>query len=225
MPTGLKLLSPPQSEPVDVKEARIFARVDTADDDPLLRSFIIAARSYCENIMGMQFVSATWQLTVDRFPRYSQLGGLQYASEALWNQRIPQTELAGRYWPDRASFRLPKPPLLGVSQIQYLDGATGNLLILDPSTYLVDNSTRPGRIAPVPGGIWPIIKQQLGSVVITYTAGYGDPKDVPEPIKLAIKMLVAHWYEHREAVGDYRAESMPVGVDALLASEWSGEWY
>ena len=36
---------------------------------------------------------------------------------------------------------------------------------------------------------------------IAFIAGYGDaPPDVPAPIRHALKLLVAHWFEHREPV-------------------------
>jgi len=224
MPQGLTQVIAPASEPVLLEEAKDHLRVGINDDDTYIKSLVRAARQYIENLTGMQLVTATWQASYDRFPRYSQLGGLQYASEALWGQRIPQTELSGRAWPDRASFRLPRAPLQAVQSINYVAGSTGAITTLAAALYLVDTTTRPGRIAPACGQIWPIAQAQLGSVVITYLAGYGAPANVPETLKLAIKMLVSHWYEHREAVSEGPAmNSIPIGVSALLASEWDGE--
>jgi len=225
MPLGLQQLAPPANEPVTLQEAKDWLRLEIPDDDAVVRSLIAAARKYVENRTGMQLCTATWEFTADRFPRYSQLGGLQYASEILWSQRVPQTELSGRYWPDRASFRVPRPPLQSVTIITYIDGSTGNLLVLDPGQYLVDNTTRPGRICPKPGSIWPIVIQQLASVSVTYTAGFGGPGDVPDTLKLAMKMLIASWYENREALASNAPMPVPMGFEALLASEWDGEYF
>lgn len=225
MPVGLQQIAAPGDEPVSTKEAKEWARIEIAEDDQLVGGLVKAARQWIENRTGMQLVTSTWLATYDRFPRYSQLGGLQYASEVLWSQRIPQTELAGRYWPDRASFRMPRPPLQAVSQIEYVDGATGNTFVMDPSLYLVDATTRPGRIAPIPGGIWPIVKQQVGAVQITYTAGYGGPGAVPDTLKTALKMLVAHWYANREAAQPGAMNEVPMAVEMLIASEWDGELF
>lgn len=218
MAYGLTLLTPPANEPVTTDEAKQWLRQGQPEDSKLIDSLVRDARQLIESNYGMQMVTATWKMSVDRFPRYSQLGGLQYSSEALWAQRIPMTELAGRYWPDRACFRIPRSPLQAVSQIQYVDGATGNLLVLDPSQYNVDTANRPGRIAPVPGGIWPIIQQQLDAVQITFLAGYGPPPAVPETLKRAIKVQVAFSYINRTS------GEMAPGVDALIQSEWSGEY-
>jgi uncharacterized phiE125 gp8 family phage protein len=226
MAVGLVQTVPPAQEPVDFDEIKTWIRQDLEDQNLVITQLIKAARQYVESRLGLQLITAQWQASYDRFPRYASLGGLQYASEILWSQRIPQTELSGRYWPDRASFRLPRPPLQSVISIQFVDGATGNVLVQDPSTYLVDTATRPGRIAPVPGSIWPIIKQQLNAVTISFQAGFGPgPASVPEPIRLAIKLLVAHWFETRHAVVDYNMAQVPLAVDALLASEWTGEWF
>lgn len=72
----------------------------------------------------------------------------------------------------------------------------------------------------------PIMMPAWGRYRIRYWAGYGrrDPDDeahwislAPPPIKVAIMMLVAQWYNTREAavVGQAPAE-MPFAVDALL---------
>ena len=53
---------------------------------------------------------------------------------------------------------------------------------------------------------------------ITFTAGYGAPADVPAAIRQAMLLLIAHWYEHREAVSlGADGTALPMAVDALLA--------
>jgi hypothetical protein len=51
------------------------------------------------------------------------------------------------------------------------------------------------------------------NVTIRYTAGY---TAVPEKIKLAILMLVDHWYEHRGAISELRLSENPYGFESLL---------
>jgi uncharacterized phiE125 gp8 family phage protein len=51
-------------------------------------------------------------------------------------------------------------------------------------------------------------------LVILFTAGFGDAAAVPEELKLAIRVLAAHFYEHRE--GD-RGAPAPAALSALLA--------
>lgn len=53
-------------------------------------------------------------------------------------------------------------------------------------------------------------------VNVDFAAGFGGAADAPAPIKVAIMMLVAHWYENREAAGA-PAAALPMAVDMLLA--------
>ena len=62
----------------------------------------------------------------------------------------------------------------------------------------------------------------LGSVVtitapctVTMTAAM--PRDAREAVCMAIKLLVGHWYEHREAVAEANLSSVPLAFDALIA--------
>jgi len=58
---------------------------------------------------------------------------------------------------------------------------------------------------------------RLDPVRVTFTAGFGAAAtDVPQPLRVAIMMLAAHWYETREAAGDAMM-SVPFGVDMLAA--------
>ena len=66
-----------------------------------------------------------------------------------------------------------------------------------------------------------------GNVVVDYTAGY---TNCPEEIKVAMKMLIGHWYSHREAVyvstGSVTSKSSPIamGVDAIL-NQYKVWWF
>jgi uncharacterized phiE125 gp8 family phage protein len=55
----------------------------------------------------------------------------------------------------------------------------------------------------------------VAPISVTFTAGYGGASDVPEALKSAIKLMVGHWYEHREAAGD--TDKLPYGFDMLIA--------
>lgn len=56
------------------------------------------------------------------------------------------------------------------------------------------------------------------SAAISFTAGYGTAADVPAAIRQAMLSLIAHWYEHREAISlGASATALPMAVDALLA--------
>ena len=67
--------------------------------------------------------------------------------------------------------------------------------------------------------VWPKPGRIANGIEIAFTAGYGDAAaDVPEPIRHAILLLVAHWHEHRSPfeVG-HLAQPPPDMVAELLA--------
>jgi uncharacterized phiE125 gp8 family phage protein len=106
---------------------------------------------------------------------------------------------------------LPYPPLKAVVSVKFLD-ASAALQTLAPATYVVVVSSIPGRIDLATGQSWPQTAIHPEAVTITYTAG-GAADDLA---KLIIKLLAAHWYEHREAtsMGGNPAE-VPPGIQAL----------
>jgi uncharacterized phiE125 gp8 family phage protein len=123
--------------------------------------------------------------------------------------------------PAGVSFSLPghaillnKSPVQSVTSIKYLD-MSGVKQTMPPTDYVVDTSTEPARITPVFGKIWPISLPQIGSVEITFIAGYSA---VHEGIKSWIKLRVASLFENREEVALMnrgKVEMLPY-VDGLL---------
>lgn len=65
---GLVQTAAPASEPITLTEAKLHLRVDTSADDALITSLIEAARQAAESFCARQFVTATWQYTLDAFP-------------------------------------------------------------------------------------------------------------------------------------------------------------
>jgi uncharacterized phiE125 gp8 family phage protein len=55
---------------------------------------------------------------------------------------------------------------------------------------------------------------------IRFVAGYGLAAAVPTSLKQACLLLIAHWYEAREAAGSTVSEvaGIPFGVEALVRS-------
>jgi uncharacterized phiE125 gp8 family phage protein len=118
-------------------------------------------------------------------------------------------------------FRPVYSPLVSVTSIVYVD-ANGTNQTLSSSYYTVDTTATPGRLYESYSYSWPTIRDQRNAVTLTYVAGYGAAaSDVPETIKTAIKMLVAHWYENREAIGDTVGVKAPVplAIESLIGIE------
>ena len=107
------------------------------------------------------------------------------------------------------------PPLISVTSIVYVD-LDGVSQTLAASQYRVDTVTEPGRITEAYETTWPDIRDVTNAVTITYSAGYGTEAKVPDEVKAAIKLMVGHLYEHREAVSEIKMEKVPMSVQHLL---------
>jgi uncharacterized phiE125 gp8 family phage protein len=119
-------------------------------------------------------------------------------------------------FPRSSILEIPKPPLQTISSIKYYDG-DGTDYVFDSANYYVDGYSEPGRLVLKSSVTWPSISlREANGVIVRFIAGYGDASDVPEEFKQAIYLLVAHFYENREAVSDARLLPTPDGVMALL---------
>lgn len=118
-------------------------------------------------------------------------------------------------WPD--TIALPLEPLQSVV-VTYFDTA-GDEQTISSTDYVLAKApkmrdvltwrrgfSRPGLSVDAP---YP--------VRFTMTAGFGGADDVPEDLKLGMKFLTAHWFEHREAVViGQSANEMPMGASMLI---------
>ena len=95
---------------------------------------------------------------------------------------------------------LPLPPCQEVTSVTYLDG-TGDQKTLSPSAYVVRGLGDPdgATIHRAAGSTWPGTWDFPGAVSVTFTAGYGEPNAVPDPIRQAILAQVATLYSQRES--------------------------
>lgn len=120
-------------------------------------------------------------------------------------------------WPKSREIELPLAPLRSVGSVHVID-ASGNATTVSDQSYLVDLASRPPRliwnnsVPPLPG-------RAAKGIEIDLTAGFGDSAaSVPAPLKHAILMLTAHWYEHRDPreIGQDGAR-IPDAVSDLIA--------
>jgi uncharacterized phiE125 gp8 family phage protein len=130
--------------------------------------------------------------------------------EAVYELRFDQT-------PGERVICLPRPPLIEVEAITYLDAA-GDEQTWDASNYQVDAPAGPkatrGRIAPAPGVAWPTVKTDaFNAFVVRFKAGYGDePESVPHELRREVKHLIARYYENR---GDVLASDASARLGAF----------
>lgn len=196
---SLRVETPPAIEPVTDADAEAYLRLDGVD--PQVRGFIVAARAWVELYLDRALITQTLRYTLSP----SQPGGNM---GSVINPIIFVTPLS--WWPvSGMPIELPMAPVQAVTAISQRarDGAVHTL---DPAAdYFADTSNEPGRVT------LRTIGQSVGSdLSITYIAGYGATVDaVPMPIRLAIKVLLAHFYERR---GDGEDAPQPQAVKALL---------
>lgn len=86
---------------------------------------------------------------------------------------------------------IPASPVISISTVTYTD-ADGATQTLAGSAYaLIDKAETP-TLYPVYGTEWPTVRDFPGSVVVTFTAGYGaNMEDVPAPLRQAVLQTVA----------------------------------
>ena len=93
---------------------------------------------------------------------------------------------------------LSHPPIKSISEITYVDEA-GAAQTLDPAGYQSDLVSRPARLCPAPGAVWPRTQpERLNSVQVKYIAGETTPEEVNPMLRLAVRLMVGDLYEHRE---------------------------
>ena len=161
------LLDAPAGEPVSLAEAKLFLRVEHDDDDDIIAALIAGARIHVEAQTRRALITQTWRLVRD-------------------------------VWPATGCMRGPAGAAARARLRRGVHDSDGTTLALDVATISRRHSSGAGacwrsRVArrPRPGGT-------VGGIEIDIEVGYGDAsRDVPEPLRQAIRLLVAHWYENR----------------------------
>lgn len=185
---------------VTTAEAKQFLNVDFDEDDALIDGFVRAATQRLEGpngLLGRAVTPSRWEWTLPVFP---------------------------------AGYRalvLPLPPTISVDSIAYI-GTDGASAAFDAGLYRVSglqDATRGAMITPIATGSWPQVTSEPWSdrVTIEFTAGFGGASSPAEeaeiePLRLAVKMWVAEWYDNRSnAVVGTTAAEMPTAAMALIA--------
>jgi uncharacterized phiE125 gp8 family phage protein len=179
------LTAAPALEPVSVSEAKEYLRIDSAVEDPVVASLILAARLHIEGALDIAMVTQSWSLFLDG-------------------------------WPEDGCVSIPLGPLKSVDSVKVYD-ADDAAQTVSPDTYVVDLFALRPRLVRQAGAAWPRPGRAANGVEIALTAGYGNtPDEVPAPIRQAVLMLAAHWYEQREPVVFDPPDELPHGVADLL---------
>lgn len=205
------LVTPPAIEPVTLAEIKQYTRIDGNDQDALVTSLITAARQWAEHYTGLGFISQGWQMWLDQWPGVADHG---------WWDGVHDGAIGVGANGMRAvdNVKLPRAPVIAVSAVTiYSDGDAGT--VWPATNYYIDTMARPARLVLRNGASWPMPSRAANGICIDYTVGYGaSASSVPEPIKIAIRQLVTHWYDHRTIVepSTIRTVEVPMLITALL---------
>lgn len=163
------LVTPPQTEPVTLTEARAHLRIDDTAEDSLIGALIAAARVHVENATRRVLIEQHWKLTLDAWPRSGQID-------------------------------VPIAPVIAIDAVS-LRGVDGVVRPLPLAACFVDTASTPARLRLIePASLPPLAP--VNAVTVELTAGYGPSAvSVPQPLREAIMLLVARWYEGRDGIG------------------------
>lgn len=118
----------------------------------------------------------------------------------------------------RAKLYLPFAPVQSITSIAYFDADDASQSA-DTADYALKGDDDRAWIEPVGMGQWPSMYDRTDALTVTYVAGYGaSPSNVPANLRQAVKMLVGHWYENREAANHTAAmvHEIPFGVREMV---------
>lgn len=213
----LSLVTAPTLEPLLLREVKDWLLGPEHDDHSLDGKLFLcmqAAREYLEGkygLTGLLLSSQTWDLILDRFPASDQI-------------------------------RIPLYPLQEVSSLKYMD-SDGVEATWAASNYTVDTDSEPGRIVLTYGNSWPSVTlAPMNPIKIRFVGGY-DPagnlipsspqgtarrKRLPHLLKIAMLMLVGHYFENPEATVNEAgavSKSIALGVDWAIANYCRPECY
>jgi uncharacterized phiE125 gp8 family phage protein len=121
-------------------------------------------------------------------------------------------------WPRSGTLVLPLRPVEELTAVRiHVDDDT--IETLDVDDFILDGTPNPARVVWRGTGTAPVSPIAANGIEIDLVAGYGDaPSDVPQPIRQALLLLVAHWYENREPVEiGATATVIPGSVSSLLS--------
>lgn len=111
--------------------------------------------------------------------------------------------------------RLPLGPVASISSVTYYD-ADNEQQTLSADAYALLADELGAYVGLKPDQSWPSTYGRADAVSVTFVAGTA-AADVPWPIKAAILLLVAHWYENREAAAAGAMSELPMAVSALIS--------
>ena len=184
-------ITEPTSEPVTTAEVKTHCRVTHSNDDTYLDGLTTVARKNVETRTGFRLFNQTTELRADAFDSVGLVKPL--------NKSILSLGVA---------------PIIAVTSIKY-DDTDDTEQTLSSGNYWTDTLSVPARVQVK--SFWPATESKIGAVRIRLNTGWASVDNIPEHFKLAVKMLIAHWYFNRTAVDEIKFHDVPEGINSILA--------
>ncbi len=177
---------------LDLAEVKDWLKISDNRDDALLKRLIGTAVLMIERFTNQVFLTATWDMWMDRTTRNVTDGrGPWWAGERTGHQAsiIPGTNLY---------IKLTKNPVQSIVSINTYDLL--NVATLFPAAnFFLDDVSTPARIALNSGFEWPFTDlREINAFQVTAKLGYGDAlTDQEDDIQTALQMQLFDMYENR----------------------------
>jgi uncharacterized phiE125 gp8 family phage protein len=193
----LQVVTPPATFPVTLAEAKAQCRIDIDDEDDLIYGFIGAATERVQLAARRTLMTTVYDLFFDAWPSFP--------------------------------IRLELPPVVSVTGIYNTPEDASEIEWAAANNYAVNTNSEPARIVYRRNATTPSpTLEPVNAVRIRYTAGYGSTASaVPDRYRQAIRMLIGHYYENREALLVAQGLSMselPLAVADLINID-RGSWF
>lgn len=182
----LKLVTPPAEQLLTTDDLRAHLRIDDDADDAQLATYLAAAIGMLDGPEGR-------------------------LSRALVSQEWEQRQRGPSF--GRVEVLLgPDAKLTGVSYIDKDDRE----LPLEAGHYRLIDLGDTAYVEPRKNQVWPSdMDDRPDALRVRYIAGQ-PAAEVPETIKQAIRLIVGHWYEQREATAVVEMKEIPIGAETLI---------
>lgn len=180
---GLRQTEAPACEPVTLKQAKVFLRINHDAEDELILRLLKTARQAIESFTGRSLIRQGWEFSVNA----------GYASSRSDGRYLSESQSRGEN-----GIELPKSPFLELVGPPEVIDDYGKRPI---KKYRLDTA---GRVARIHFGssIGEFLRGK-GQLKMAFYAGYGDDaEDVPEPLRQGILMALETLFDGHAAAND-----------------------
>lgn len=234
----VRVVTPAAEEPVTLAEMRTHLRLDGTADDPLVEALVRAAREIVETALRRRLVATGLALSLSRFPATILVpfppvleapsiayidsdGNTQTLTSVAADYRVDTTAEPGRLLPPYAGSWPTTRAEPNAAVVTYTAGMGAVAVGTDGTTRyrcIADHVAAAGN-KPTTGASYATYWRSAGTVGAALTWADGTTyRKTDDAALLAVKLLAAHWYEHREATSERTVKTIPFTVQNLI---WS----